>query len=258
VPGKNPPFLLLARFGFAARGLMYLLVAWLALKVGRTEDPSGALAYLGTGGGQAILAGMALGFAGYAAWRLVDALLNTEGSGAGHRLAAGGSGLVHAGFAFTAAKLALGGHGGGGGGAAEKGAATAMTLPAGDWILTAAALVLAGAALFQFRVAVQRRFLRHMNGEAARHWWILLAGTIGYATRGILFGVAAWLMWGAAQHHRAAEAGGVGDSLAALPAGVRAAVAAGLALFGLFSLIEAWFRVMKDPRLKHRFRAAAA
>jgi hypothetical protein len=257
VPGKNPPFLLVARFGFAARGLMYLLVAWLALRVGRAEDPSRALAYLGTGGGRAILAGMALGFAGYSAWRLLDAALNTEGSGAGHRLAAGGSGLVHLGFAFTAARLALGGHGAGGG-TAEKGAATAMGLPAGEWILIAAAAVLAGAALFQFRVALQRRFLRHMSSAAAHRWWVVATGIAGYATRGVLFAVAAWLMMGAARHHRAAEAGGLGDSLAALPAGVRAAVAAGLALFGLFSLMEAWYRIMKDPRLKHRLRGSAA
>jgi len=255
VPGKNPPFLLLARLGFAARGLMYLLIAWLTLRVGRTEDPSGALAYLGTGGGRAVLAGMALGFAGYAAWRLTDAALNVEQGGLGHRAGAAGSGLVHLGFAYTAAKLALGAGSGEGRGTAETGAATAMDLPGGEALLLVAAAALLGAAIFQVSVAVRRRFLRRMTAEAGRRWWVVAAGVGGYATRGALFAVAAWLMFKAASAHSAEKAGGVGDSLAALPSEARAALAVGLALFGFFSLIEAWYRVMRDPHLKDRLRS---
>lgn len=256
MPGKNPPFLLLARFGFAARGLMYLLIAWLALRIGRTEDPSGALAYLGTGGGRAVLAGMAVGFAGYAAWRLVDAIINVEGSGLGHRAAAAGSGLIHLGFAYKAATLALGGGSGGGRGTAETGAATAMHFPGGEALLFAAAAALLAGAVFQVAVALRRRFLRRMTPEAGRRWWIVAAGVGGYATRGLLFGVAAWLMFRAASDHAAEEAGGLGDSLAAMPPAMRTALAVGLALFGLFSLIEAWYRVMRDPQIKDRVKAA--
>jgi len=256
VPGKNPPFLLLARFGFAARGLMYLLIAWLALRVGRTDDPSEALAYLGTGGGRAILAGMALGFAGYAAWRLADAVLDIEASGLGHRTAAAGSGLIHLGFAFTAIKLALGVGSGAGRGAAETGAATAMHFPGGEALLIAVAVALLGGAVFQGFVAARRRFLRRMTPEASRRWWIVAAGVGGYATRGLLFAVAAWLMFRAARDHAAEKAGGLGDSLAAMPPAMRTALAVGIALFGLFSLIEAWYRVMHDPRLKERLKAA--
>jgi hypothetical protein len=254
VPGKNPPFLLLARLGFAARGLMYLLIAWLTLRVGRTEDPSGALAYLGTGSGRAVLAGMALGFTGYAAWRLTDAALNVERGGLGHRAGAAGSGLIHLGFAYTAAKLALGGGSGGGRGTAETGAATAMHLPGGEALLAAAAALLA-AAIFQVAVAVRRRFLRRMTAEAGRLWWVVGAGVCGYATRGLLFAIAAWLMFKAATAHSAEKAGGLGDSLAALPSQARAALAIGIALFGVFSLIEAWYRVMRDPHLKDRLRS---
>jgi hypothetical protein len=236
---------------------MYLLVAWLALRVGRTEDAGGALAYLGTGAGRALLGGMALGFAGYAGWRLLDAGLDVERSGVGHRVAAAGSGAVHLGFAFTAAKLAHGGHSSGGSGStAEAGAATAMSLPGGEALLFAAAAALLGGALFQSRVALKRRFLRRMTAEAAQRWWIVSAGIAGYAARGILFAVAAWLMFRAASDHKPVEAGGLGDSLAAMPPAVRAAVAAGLALFGLFSLLEAWYRVMRDPQVKRRMKRA--
>jgi hypothetical protein len=264
VPEKNPPFLLFARAGFAARGIMYLLVAWLALRVGRSEDAGGALAYLGSGAGRLVLAGMALGFAGYSAWRLLDAALGTEARGSGwknirHRLVAAGSGCVHLGLAFSAAKLALGAGGGSGGGSrtAEAGAATAMSLPGGPAVLTIAAAILLAVAGAQLAVGLGRRFLRHMRPEAKRHAWIVAVGMAGYCARGAIFAVAAWLMFRASTHHSPAEAGGLGDALAAMPGALRAAVAAGLALFGLFSLIEAWLRAMRDPKLKARVKRAA-
>jgi hypothetical protein len=42
-----------------------------------------------------------------------------------------------------------------------------------------------------------------------------------------------------------------------MPGPVRAAAAAGLGLFGLFSLVEAWFRDIRDPKLGHRVKRAA-
>jgi len=256
---SGSPFLLLARAGFVARGIMYLLVAWLALRVGRSEDAGGALAYLGTGGGRAVLAAMALGFAGYAAWRLVDAALDTSGRGSdlkgiGKRLVAAGSGVIHCGLAVSAARLALGGHRSGGGSSrtAETGAATVIHFPGGEALLLAAAAVLAGVAVVQIALGVRLRFMRHLSPEAERHLWIKAVGAIGYCARGLIFAAAAWLMFRASADHAPSEAGGLGDSLAALPALARAAAAGGLALFGLFSLIEARFRRMPEPHLKGR------
>jgi hypothetical protein len=253
---RNSPFLLLARVGFAARGFMYLLVAWMALRLGRTEDPGAALEYLGTGSGRLVLAAMAVGFAGYSAWRLTDAALNTDGDSLGHRIAAAASGVIHLGFGFTAAKLALGERQSGTA-TAETGAADVMDLPGGEALLYAVAAALLGGAAFQFIVAVRRRFLRRMAPEAARRWWIVAAGVAGYATRGILFAMAAWLMFRAASDHVAAEAGGLGDALHAVPASLRAAVAAGLALFGTFSLLEARYRVISDPHVEDRIGSLA-
>jgi hypothetical protein len=242
---------------------MYLFVAWLALRVGRSEDAGGALAYLGSGAGRIVLGAMAVGFAGYSAWRLVDAALDSEGygtdwKGVRHRLVAAGSGLIHGGLAFSAAKLALGAGGGGGGSSrtAEAGAATAMSLPGGPALLTIAAAILVGVAAAQLYMGLGRRFLRHMTPEAGRHAWILVAGVGGYCARGAIFAMAAWLMFRASTHHSPAEAGGLGDALTAMPAGLRAAAAAGLALFGAFSLIESWFRAIRDPRLKERVKRA--
>ena len=41
----------LTRLGFAARGLLCLIIATVVLKTGHAGDPAGALEYLGDGGG---------------------------------------------------------------------------------------------------------------------------------------------------------------------------------------------------------------
>jgi hypothetical protein len=61
-------------------------------------------------------------------------------------------------------------------------------------------------------------------------------------------------MFRAASDHAPREAGGLGDALRAMPGAVRAAAAAGL---GLFSLVEAWFRDIRDPKLGERVKRAA-
>jgi uncharacterized protein DUF1206 len=264
MPATDSKFLLLTRIGFAARGLMYLLVAYLAVRLGRAQDAGEALEYLKTGAGRAVLATMAVGFAAFAAWRLLDAALDCEHRGnglkaLGVRIAHAGSGLIHGGLGFKSAKMALGGASRGGSSeAAEASAATALTLPGGDWLLTAGAAVLLGVAVVQFSHAVRRRYVRHLRPEARGKWWVIAAGSGGYAARGIIFAMAAWLLYRASVSHSPADAGGLGDALINLPGTLRTAVAAGLALFGTYSLIEAWYRVMVDPKVKERLKQAVA
>jgi hypothetical protein len=264
VPGSQSKFLLLTRIGFAARGLMYLLVAYLTFRLGRGADSGAALSYLKTGPGRAVLAAMAVGFAAYAAWRVIDAALDMEHRGNGAkalivRISHAGSGVIHGWLGFKTAKLALGGSAQGGSSeAAENGATTAMQWPGGDWLLLVAAGIILFVAGVQFSHAVRRKFLRHLRGAARDKWWVNLAGIGGYAARGIIFAMAAWLLYRASMDHAPAEAGGLGDALTLMHDSVRAAVAAGLALFGSYSLIEAWYRIIPDPKVKRRVEAAVA
>lgn len=254
----SPSFLLLTRIGFAARGLLYLIVGWLALRAGRAEDAGGALNWLAGEAGGLVLGALALGFLAYGIWRVADAAFDTQGKGddakgiAG-RLAGAASGLIHLGLAFSAAKLALGdGAAGNSSDSAESGAATAMSLPGGEALLMIAAAILAVAGIAQFAIAVGRRFCKHLSPEARRRWWVLAAGIGGHAARGIIFLAAAWLLLQAGLDQRAEEAGALGDALTSLPGWLRAAVAAGLCLFGAYSLIEARYRIIPDPRVKDR------
>jgi uncharacterized protein DUF1206 len=85
VPSVSPGFLLLTRIGFAARGLLYLVVGYLALKLGRAEDAGGALDWLGGKTGGMVLGALAFGFAAYGAWRVTDAIFDTQSKGASSR-----------------------------------------------------------------------------------------------------------------------------------------------------------------------------
>lgn len=258
VPSVSHKFLLLTRIGFAARGLLYLLVGYLALRLGRAEDAGGALGWLGGRAGGPVVAALALGFAAYGIWRLVDAVFDTQAKGRKlkgivGRLAGATSGIIHLGLAFSAAKLALGGGSGGDSSdTAESGATTAMSLPGGETLLMTAAAILAIAGIAQLAIAVRRRFLKHLAGEAQRRWWVIAAGAGGHAARGIIFLAAAWLALRAGLDHRPEEAGALADALRTLPDGLYGAVAAGLCLFGVYSLIEARYRIIPDPQVERR------
>jgi hypothetical protein len=258
VPSISPKFLLLTRIGFAARGLLYLIIGYLALQLGKAEDAAGALDFVADEAGGLVLGALALGFAAYGIWRLADAIFDTQGKGSNAkgivgRLAGALSGLIHLGLAFTAAKLALGGRtGGDSSDSAESGAAAAMSLPGGDLILYAAAAVLAVAGVAQLGIALKRGFCKHLALEARHKWWVIAAGLGGHAARGIIFLAAAWLAFNATRHHEAEEAGALGDALLSMPDLLRAAVAAGLCLFGAYSLIEARYRIIPDPQVKRR------
>lgn len=254
----SPSFLLLTRIGFAARGLLYLVVGYLALKLGRAEDAGGALDWLSGKTGGMALGALAFGFAAYGIWRVTDAIFDTQGKGRElkgiiGRLAGALSGLIHLGLAYSAVKLALGnGSGGDSSENAESGAATAMSLPGGEALLFAAAAILAVAGVAQFGIALKRGFCKHLAPEARDRWWVIAAGVGGHAARGAIFLTAAWLVLNAGLHHKAEEAGALGDALLSMPDALRAAVAAGLCLFGAYSLIEARYRIIPDPHVKDR------
>lgn len=254
-------FVTLTRIGFAARGIMYLLIGFLSLRLGRSEDGSGAMEYLDSGAGRVLLAIMAAGFFAYAAWRLCEAWLDSEGHGSdgkGRATRLGGaiSGILHVALGLTATRLAMGS--GGSGEGAEGGAATALSFPGGQTLLIVAAALLLVAGLYQLVKAAKAGFLKHLDPEAARQSWVKWAGRGGYAARGIVFVIMAWFLWQAGRQESASKAGDMGEALASLPGTLQMLVAAGLFLFGVFSLVEARYRRINDPKVMERLNGMAA
>lgn len=254
-------FVTMTRVGFAARGIMYLLIGLLSLRLGRSEDGSGAMEYLDSGAGKVLLAIMAAGFFAYAAWRMIEAWLDSEGHGSdakgtAARLGGAASGLIHVALGLTAVKLAAGGSDSGSG--AEGGAATALSFPGGQTLLVVAAVLLLAAGLYQLGKAAKADFLRHLDPEAARQPWVKWVGRGGYAARGVVFAIMAWFLWQAGREASASKAGDMGEALASLPETLQMIVAAGLFLFGVFSLVEARYRRINDPQVMERLNTMAA
>lgn len=251
------------RIGFASRGLLYFTIGFLVIRAGRTVSQSGALEYLNSGSGKIAVAVMALGFIAYGVWRLTEALVDSEGHGSdakGLAARAGGvvSGITHVGLAYAAGSLATGIGARASGDPAERGAAMALSLPGGVAMLWVAAVILIGTGAYQMRKAVRLGFLRYIDADAARLPAVRWIGRLGYAARGVVFVSMGVFLVQAARRARAAEAGGIDQVLDWFPDSLQIIVAAGLALFGVFSLVEARYRRITDHDVIARLKGLTA
>jgi hypothetical protein len=249
----------ITRAGFAARGIIYCLIGYLALQLDRAEDPAGALGHLATGSGRALLLVMAAGLGGYGCWRLAEAVVDSEGHGDGAkgiavRLGGAASGIIHLLLALYAAALGMDSAGGGGGDAAREGARAALDLPGGSVILTVLAAALVATGIYQLVEAARARFLKHLDWRAAKRAWVEWIGRAGYAARGIVFLIVGWFLVRAAIDRSPGEAGGMDSALDSLPDDLRWPVATGLLLFGVSSLVAARYRRITDPHVLARLR----
>lgn len=239
----------LTRLGFAARGFLYLVIAWLAIGTGRAEDLTGALEYLR--GERALLMIILAGFLAYGFWRVTDALFDSEGHGQGKkgalgRAGAGASGIIYLFLAWQAWRFLKGGGGGSDGGAQEQ-AGTVMELPGGTLLVLVGGIILLLAGLWQLKRAISGDFCKHLRPDIRTQSWVKWMGRGGYGARAVIFLVTAVFLISAGLEADASEAGGMQDALRWMDSPVNLIVAAGLALFGAFSLVEARFRQIKPP-----------
>lgn len=245
------------RAGFAARGVIYLLVGYLALRIafgdgGDQADRQGALRQIGRQPfGTALLWLLAAGLACMALWRGAQGLLGQGEDGAGKRLAAGARAVFYLVLCWGTAAFAAGS--GGQSSSDQKSrdvTATVLRQPGGRWIAGAAGAALCAAgAVIAFR-AVRRRFLEKL--ETARmsrrtKTAVTGAGAGGGAARGLVYAGAGAFVITAAVQFDPHSAKGMDDTLrsfAHTPAGpwLLVATAAGLILFGLFSFASARWR----------------
>lgn len=257
-----PRFETFTRLGFAARGLLYILIAYLAIVVGRNAGSADVLRSMADGGvSRLVLVLIALGLLSYGAWRCLEAALDLEGAGDGakgaaNRVGHGLSGVVHVFMGLLAASLAFGlvssGEGGDG---ADKASDMVMDLPAGSLLLRAAAVGFIVGGCAQAWSAYRLRFLKQLASRAASRPWVRWVGRLGYVARGIVFVLIGLLLWKAAGAHDPERAGSVGEALASLSGVKRLLVAAGLGFFGVFSLVQAFYRRITNPHLLQRLGA---
>ena len=254
---RSKGFERLARAGFAARGIVYVIIGVLAIELalgvgGTNASQQGALrAIAAQPSGKVLLILVAIGLAGYSLWRLVRAALGhgrEDSDGGFDRLAALGSGLVYAGLAAIAVEILLGA--GGGSGNAQKTAAGVLGWPGGPWLVAIAGVVLVAIGAYQGYQGLSRDFLEDSKTERMSprvRAWVEWIGVFGHLARAVVYGLVGVFLILAAVNYDPKQAVGVDGALAKLAHAsygpfLLGLVAAGLIAFGAYSLSDARYR----------------
>lgn len=254
---------LFARTGYAARGIVYLLVGGLAALAafgqgGKTTDSKGALTQLlAAPMGDVLLGALAIGLMGYALWRCIQAFTDTDHHGNGPkglviRAALAVSAVTHLLLAVFAIKLitTLGGSGSKDGGS-EGTASWLMSQPFGRWLVGGVGLVMIGVGIAHGIKGAKAQFADNFDMPPNVQRWTYPVCRFGLMIRGLVFMVVGTFFVVAAYHVNPDEAGGIAevfDTFREQPFGVwlMGFVAAGLFAFGAYSMLEAFYRRV-DP-----------
>ncbi len=247
------------RAGFTARGVVYVVIGYLALRIaldgaGPDEaDRAGALRQIADRpGGRMLLWLLVLGFGCMAVWRAASAgSRGGERRKAGTRLLDAGRAVFYASVCWGTAAFAAGSGGASGSDRTSKDwTASALGLPGGRLLVGAAGAVLVGVGVAVAVRAALRTFLRRLDTAAMAprtRTAVTAGGVAGNTARGAVFaGVGVFVVTAAARFDPD-RAKGIDDTLrsfAATPAGpwLLAGVALGLLLFGVFSFVCARWR----------------
>ena len=250
---------IVARAGYAARGIIYLIVGALAAVAawgggGKTTDSRGALTeILIAPFGKILLTVVAAGLVCYAAWRAAQAVLNADDHGRDLkgftiRAGLGVSAVTHFGLALFALSLVFGWGGSGGEGGSEKEwTAWLLNQPFGPWLVGAVGITIVGVGIAHFIKAWTAKFERHFDMNANERKIITPVSRFGLFARGAVFLIAGGFFLVAAIQHDPSEARGLGGALQALQqqsfgSVLLGIVALGLVAFGVYSVIESVYR----------------
>jgi hypothetical protein len=253
----NPWFGRLARFGYASKGIVYLIAGLFTARAafrlgGQVTDKNGVLlTILEEPFGGLALALIGIGLVGYILLRFVQALLDPEHKGsdfkgiaqrAGYLL----SGLFYVGLAVTSLRLAVG-LPANTSDQSQGLVASVFEVPLGRWLIGIVGLIVIGDALQHLYKAYSANFSEHFRWNEMSPTERTLAswlGRGGLAARGIVQALIGLLMLQATLLFDASKvqsSGGALQSLAHPPFGLWTVgvVALGLAAYGLYMLVAA-------------------
>ena len=240
---------MLARLGYAAKGVVYILVGYIAASAafgsgGDVEGSSGAIQSLRDEPlGTLLLWLVALGLVGYVAWRLVSAIRNPENEDTPHRVFYGVSAVIYAALALETIRLAQGGGGGGG----THWTATLLEQPFGRVLAGLVGLAIAGYGLLQLWNAWTSDLddrLDLSSLSATARTWVIRFGRFGLAARGIVLVMLGYIFLRTALNARPSGDGsveGVLESLRDQP-WMLGAIALGLVAYGAYNVVRARYR----------------
>jgi hypothetical protein len=253
----SPAAHFLARAGLTARGVIYILVGWVAVLVAlghssREADQQGALHLLaGKSYGLVTLWLLGIGFAGYALWRLSEAAFGVTGEprGVGPRLKSLARAIIYAGLSYLTFTV-ISGTDRSQSGRQQDITATAMHHSPGRVLVGVVGLAIVACGVTLVVEGARKKFMKYLQTaqmSAGLRRVVKLLGMTGSIARGLVFALAGVLVIDAAVAHKASESGGIDKALLTLrdqPFGefLMMLAALGLMVFGVYGLCEARWR----------------
>jgi len=257
----------LARAGIVARGVLYLVLGFLAIQFARGEvgseqvNQTGAFAKVAEQPfGKFLLVALTAGLAAMTVWRLIQTFVGdpVEGDEGKDRIEYFVKAVIYGFLTFTAAKITVDNWSGpADGSAAAQGAgdgqqqqatSTLFDLPGGVWIVAGLGIVIIAIALYQaYQHVVNAEFMDRITPPARSSSAIEALGRAGYAARSVVLTMSGIFFLVAAAQHDPTESKGISGALQELAEHswgrvLLWATALGLFLFGIYCLAEAKYR----------------
>ena len=253
---NSEKFRWLVRLGYAARGVVYLVLGYLALTTANAARDGGDAVFdllrdvpMGT----VLLWLMAVGLLAYALFKIISAVGDVQHRGSDakgllKRAGDGASGVAHTILAFAAWQYATGASRGGSSGSegSQQVAGSVLEMPLGEFVIGIVGGGFLVGALMQAKSAVTATFMHHVGGGAPAV--VEPIGRLGHAARAGVFAIIGWSLVQSAWLDSEAQVMGLGDALMSLRdnGALYTVVAIGLLLFGLFSLVVARYLIIPD------------
>ncbi len=254
---------ILARFGYAAKGVVYAIVGVLAIQValnwgGKLTGSTGAFETIANQPfGKAMLFFVAVGLLGYVLWRFVSAIFDPEHNEDGaknilRRLSYAVSGLIYGSLAFAAFRIALssGSSSGSSGSSSNEQTATLLSQPFGRWLvgLVAACTVAYGFYCVYRGIKIKfRKKLKLAEMSQVEQTWAVRIGRFGLICKGIVSTIVGYFFAQAARSADASEAKSTAGALQTIqqqPFGgvLMGIVAFGMLAYGVHLMVQARYR----------------
>jgi hypothetical protein len=251
------------RAGYAARAIVYGIVGAIALWAAVSDtQAAGLLESLrrvkDAPWNEPVLIALAAGLVCYAIWRGLDAAIDLAGHGPGFGWVERGGlvfvSVLHLGFAWYAARLAMGGASFAAG-SSNRAASVVSALigdPAGRGFVGIVGLGVVSFGSYSIWKGAFGRYRRHMRRTRALERISPLLG-FGLVARGIVLAIMGGFIIWAAWTLDPSAAGGYGETLARIRGAVHgrallAVAGTGMAAFSFYCFCEAIFRVIPPRR----------
>ncbi|MBD0259239.1 MAG: DUF1206 domain-containing protein [Cytophagales bacterium] len=254
----------LARWGYAAKGFVYVLIGILAVMAAVGQGGSGSASKQGAAQmifdqpfGKFLAILVVIGILGFVVWRFVQAfksksLGSTHNETMMNRVRYGLSGGIYLAFAITLIRMIQGS--GGGGNGRQQLVGRVMEMDLGPLLVALAGIVVMISGIMQWVKAYKEEYMQKLSlgGLAARmRDNVRKIGKVGYAARGVVWLLIGFFLLQAGLNSDASQAQGSGGAFQTIEqwggSWVLLIVALGVVAYGVFMFVKSrYYQVQSE------------